>query len=176
MVPTTVIERRMGTRCVQSKGIVMETYTAFEKVLVPKTVIKTECYLVDKVKTRIVENMVCYLVELPVEIVHPVQNLRVKGTKGSGEPEATEPVTEHCTRTVVAIGTIKREVEYCVKVPKFHSTKCADILTYELRPIQRQREIHVSVPRIETYPIEVEVCKMVPKKVACCSTCVRHHK
>lgn len=173
MVPTTVVERRMATRCVQGKGIVMETYTVFERVPVTKKVVKKECVLVDKVKTRTVEKMVCYLVEVPVEVVYPAQDLRIKG---GGKSDTTEPVTENCTRTVVAIGTTKKDVTYCVKVPEPKETKCADIHTFELRPVERTREVHVCVPRIETYPIEVEVCKMVPTKVKCCSRCAHRYK
>src|SRR3990167_2680603 len=69
MVPKTVVERRTGTRCVQVKDTVIETYTMFEKVPVTKKLLKKECYLVDKVETQTVEKKVCHLIEVPVEIV-----------------------------------------------------------------------------------------------------------
>ncbi len=173
MVPTTVVERRMDTRCVEGKDIVKETYTVFKKVPVTKQVMKKECFLVDEVKTQTVEKMKCHVVEVPLDIVYPAQDLHIKG---GGKPENKGPVTENCTRNVVAIGKTKKDVTYCVKVPKYRETKCADIHTFELQPVEMTRDVHVCVPRIEKYPIDVTVCKMVPTKVECCSSCARHHK
>jgi hypothetical protein len=177
MVPKTVIERRTGTRCVQIKDTVIETYTVFERVPVTKKVLKKECFLVDKVEKQTVEEKVCHLIEVPVEIVHPAQELLLKGCgKGDASPEKTEAVTENCTRTEVVFETKKKDVAYCVKSPEYRETECAEIHTFEFVPRERTREVHVCSPFIETYPIEVTVCKMVPTKVACCDGCARHHK
>jgi hypothetical protein len=89
--------------------------------------------------------------------------------------ERPETRTVTCEVPDVVFETKKREINYCVKVPKKQVTTCAEETVYKLVPVEKTRTVCVCVPRVIKEPVEVTVQKMVPQTVLCCESCCSKH-
>jgi hypothetical protein len=191
MVPTEITETRMKTCVIKRTDVREETYTVFKRVPETRTFTKETCYLEDEVKTKEITKKECHRVTNPVIETCAV---KVPHTEMRTEMVMKEICTEcgpacievPCTREVtvehdeirskttcvpdIAIETTKREISYCVKVPKTHKTTCEETV-YKLVPIEKTRQVEVCVPEIIKKPFEVTVTKMVPRTVTCCEKC-----
>lgn len=67
-----------------------------------------------------------------------------------------------------------KPLSYCVKVPKYKEEICKEITEYELVPVEKTRTVVHCVPEIVKKPVEVQVTKMVCKKILCCEACSKH--
>jgi hypothetical protein len=77
----------------------------------------------------------------------------------------------NCCKEDVVFETTKREIDYCVRVPKTHKQVCAEETEYKLVPVEKTRKVLVCVPEIVEVPEQVTVCRMVPQVKQCCPTC-----
>jgi hypothetical protein len=169
-----------------------ETYTVFRRVPKTQKFTKERCYLDDEVRTQMITEKKCHRVMNPVIRMEHVNVL---------EPEVREMVVskqpctdcdkvcteEPCVCTVmvkrpdvrtrvcetpdVVFSESKRQIDYCVKVPKKQTIPCAEETVYELVPVEKKRTVEVCVPEIIKEAIEVPVKKMVAKKILCCKSC-----
>ena len=88
---------------------------------------------------------------------------------------ATEMRTTECTRPDVVFVTEKCDIDYCVKVPKKRKELCSEETVYKLVPELKKRKVTVCVPEYVKNPVDVQVCKMLPKTIWCCQECCRRH-
>lgn len=193
-VDAMVVETRMQTQIVHEKEQREETYTVFVKKPVKREYKREYCYLEDDVKTTTVVEKQCQVVPVPVtrlyQVKVPHKELREipcdcpKCSEKGAVPdtylaevivETKEERMEECTEPRLAISTCKRDITYCVKVPKKKSEICATEHTFELVPVEKTRMVDVCVCRVVKTPCEVTVCKKVPQEVHCCDECARHH-
>ena len=195
MVPCVVTETRMETSVVKKQVEKEETYTVFRRVPVKRKFEKETCYLADEVKTQMIETKQCHQVENPVvrtfAVDVPVTSTETVMRKREvctdcGKVCIEEPctcqvtrmqrgmqTTEYCEKDVV-FSTTKKEISYCVKVPKKRTEFCAEETTYVLEPVERTRTVMVCVPEIIKKPVDVQVVKHVPKTIYCCEKCAKH--
>ncbi len=195
MVPMIITEQRLKTRIVKNTELREETYTVFKKVPVTKTYTKEKCYLADDVKTQMITEKECHRIQRPVIEICPVkvphEEFRTTVVQKEVctecgpvcvEEECTHKVNvEHeemqaktnCVTDVVFTNT-KKEITYCVKVPKTQKKVC-EVETYELVPVEKTRMVEVCVPQVIKQPVEVQVKKMVRKTILCCEKCRKHH-
>ena len=202
MVRTNVLETRMKPQVVYVQEKREEEYTVFTlEQQEPQTFKKTYWYLKDEVKTQEITEERCQIVMNPVIREHkvqvPVRELHTfppadggcatsqklgdeGGEKGSCQREVTvmRDEIQACTTTEpqVVINTTKRTIDYCIKVPKPHTVECGTETKYKLVPKMEKREVWVCVPKIEHVPVNVEVCRMVPQTIHCCTGCANHHR
>ena len=199
MAPTTVLETRMKPQVVFVQEKRVEKYTVFVlEPQEPETFKKTYWYLKDEIKTQEITEERCQIVMNPVIREHkvqvPVQELHTfppadggcatsqkLGEAGSEAGSCQREVTvmreeiQACTTTEpqVVINTTKRTIDYCIKVPESYVVECGTETKYKLvpKPKMEEREVWVCVPKIEHVPVSVEVCRMVPQTVLCCTGC-----
>ena len=181
--------------CVVKKQVEREeTYTVFKVVPVKRTYTKEKCYLKDEVRTKTITQEKCHRVsnvvvsEYPVEV--PVTEVRssvvqqevcVDGEAVLVEQPCESQVTKaaqewqsaNCCKEDVVFETTKRDIDYCVKVPKTQKQVCAEETEYKLMPVEKTRKVTVCVPEIVEVPEEVTVCKMVAQTKQCCPKCCR---
>lgn len=195
MVKKLVLETRIKTEIIQVKEQREETYTVFMKKPVRREYVKERCFLADDVKTQTVIDKKCQIIDVPVTRTYTVKvphcevrdlpcecaACSAKGAKPTTHPtevviETKEQRMEHCTEPRLAIATTKKDITYCVKVPKKVKEVCAVEETMELVPVERKRLVDVCVCKVVKKPCEVTVCKWVPMERNCCGKCVTHHK
>ncbi len=192
MVPMMVTETRMKTCVVKKQVEREETYTVFQRVPVKRTYTKEKCYLKDEVRTKTITQEKCHRVsndivsEFPVQV--PVTEFHQQmvqrevctedGVVIVEEPRecATTALVEewqsaNCCKEDVVFETIKRDIDYCVRVPKTHKYVCAEETEYKLVPIEKTRKVMACVPEIVEVPEQVTVCKLVPQNRHCCPKC-----
>jgi hypothetical protein len=193
MVPTMVAETRIQTCVVMRKEEREETYTAFKRVPVQRQFTCKYCYLDTEIKDQAITEQDCHIVCNPVtststvmvpeKQVRPVEQHQ-KGTADKAgcadEPRSCEVTVlrpEKCTTTCeerdVVFSTTKRDISYCVKVPKWKTEVCTEQTVYKLEPVEKKRTVQVCVPEVVKTPVEVMVCRMVPQTVACCVPCAK---
>jgi hypothetical protein len=197
MVPAKVVETRMESRVVKAMEDREETYTVFVKKPVTRKYVKEYCYLANDVKTTTVVEKECHVVTVPVERTYsvkvPTREIREipvckpgcahcaeKGTKPETQTcevivEKTEMRQETCEEPRLVIEKKSHDITYCVMVPKKETQVCAEEVTYELVPVEQKRIVQVCVPRVEKYPVDHVVCKMVPQERECCKSCAAKH-
>jgi hypothetical protein len=197
MVPMWVTETRMKTTVVKKQVEREETYTVFKRVPVKRKYTKEKCYLKDEVRTKTITQEKCHRVgidivsEFPVKV--PVTEVREQivprevctedGVVVVEEPceRAVTTLQEewqsaNCCKEDVVFETTKRDIDYCVRVPKTHKYVCAEETEYKLVPVEKTRKVMACVPEIVEVPQEVTVCKLVPRTVPCCPQCCRGKK
>lgn len=197
LCPVKVIETRLKPCLVQTCEEREEKYTAFKCVPETRTIKKECCYLLDEVKTKEITETDCQLVDINLtrvknikvpeyELVESCVEKRVCTECGPVcvaerclEEKARMVddicVEQDCEKQLVFHKTTK-DIFYCVKTPKKHTIECAEETVYKLEPIEKTRKVKVTVPKIEYRPYEVEVTKMLPKKVLCCVHCSKARK
>lgn len=195
MVPTWVSETRLESKIIQKSEEREETYTAFERVPVTHKFTKECCYLDCDVKTQEVVDKQCHIVQNPVEVLRHVQvpepQLQTEMVcRKVCNPDGTvtiiqEPCTREvmvmrddvqlstCCRPQVVFEETKRDLTYCVKVPKKYEIPCTEETVHELRPVEKKRTVVVCVPEVVKEPVTRTVCKLVPQTVICCAKCAR---
>lgn len=192
MVPMTVTETRMKTHVVKKTVEREETYTVFQRVPVHRKYTTEKCYLDDEVRTKTITEKKCRQVVNPVVktckvMVPHIESRQETVTREICTEDGLVRVEEPCTRQVtvlheelrsktycvpdVVFDTTKREISYCVKVPKKRPVTCAEETVYKLVPIEKTRTVMACVPEVIKQPVEVQVCKMVPKTILCCVGC-----
>ncbi len=192
MVPMKITETRMKTCVVKKQVEREETYTVFKRVPVKRTYTKEKCYLKDEVRTKTITEEKCHRVsnvivsEFPIQV--PVtevreQTVRRKVCTDDGVAIIEEPVecketvlreewrSETCCKEDVVFSTTKRDIDYCVRVPKTVKQVCAEETEYKLVPVEKTRTVTVCVPEIIEVPEKVTVCKMVRRTKQCCPKC-----
>jgi hypothetical protein len=193
-VPMTVMEKRVQNCVVNKTEQREETYTVFKRVPKTRKITKEVCYLQDDVRTQTITEKQCHRVMNPVvrmehvNVYEPeVREMTVKREVCTecGKVCIEEPCTctvmvkrpdvriRQCQEPDVVFETTKRDISYCVKVPKKATIPCAEETVYELVPVEKKRTVSVCVPEIVPNVIEVPVKKMVPQKILCCESC-RH--
>ncbi|MHB8862189.1 MAG: hypothetical protein ACYC6N_07285 [Pirellulaceae bacterium] len=194
MVPMMVTETRMKTCVVKKQVEREETYTVFKLTPVKRTYTKEKCYLKDEVRTKTVTQEKCHRVsnvivsEFPVQV--PITEVRssvvqnevcIDGQMVLAEQPCESQVTvlgeewrsATCCKEDVVFETTKRDIDYCVQVPKTYKQVCAEETEYKLMPVEKTRKVTVCVPEIVEVPEEVTVCKMVAQSKQCCPKCCR---
>lgn len=192
MVPMMVTETRMKPCVVKKQVEREETYTVFQREPVKRTYAKEKCYLKDEVRTKTITQEKCHRVsnvivsEFPVQV--PTTETRssvveqercVDGQRVVVEQPCESQVTvltegrqsANCCKEDVVFETTKRDIDYCVRVPKTYKQVCAEETEYKLVPVMKTRKVTVCVPEIVDVPEEVTVCKMVPQVKQCCPKC-----
>ncbi len=195
MCPVQVIETRVKPCLVEKCEEREEKYTAFKCVPDERTIKKECCYLLDEVKSKEIVDKKCQLVNVDVtrtkNILVPAYELVEKCVQKEVCTKCGPVCVEECClqekarmaastcvekdtdKQLVFLET-KKDFFYCVKTPKKHTIECAKESFFKLEPVQQTRKIQVMVPKIEYVPYEVEVTKMLPKKVLCCVPCSHH--
>lgn len=195
MCPVKVIETRVKPCVVQACEEREEKYTAFKVVEDERTIKKECCYLLDEVKSKEIIDKKCQLVDINVSrsknVLVPQYELAEtcvqKEVCTKCGPVCVEEVCleekarlvpdsrdeQDCEKQLVFLET-KKDFYYCVKTPKKHTIECAKETVFKLEPVEKTRKVQVMVPKIEYQPYEVEVTKMLPKKVLCCVPCSSH--
>ena len=194
MVPMTVTETRMKPCGVKKQVEREETYTGFTRVPVKRTYSKEKCYLKDEVRTKTITEEKCHRVANDVVSEFPVQvpttetrssviqqEVCIDGQVVCVEQPCERQVTvlteewrsANCCKEGVVFETTKRDIDYCVRVPKTYKQVCAEETEYKLVPVTKTRKVTVCVPEIVEVPEEVTVCKMVPQTKQCCPKCCR---
>lgn len=195
MVPTMVAETRIK--------YVMETkteerelpYTVFKRVPVTRKYTQDRCYLADETRTKVITWKQCRQVKNPVVRTHTVQVPETEIRTGTRtvcrcidgqQVRCEEPYTcevtvmrpetrsSNCVQPDVVFETKSDVISYCVKTPKKHTVTCAEETIYKLVPVEKTRKVTVCVPVKVPKPVEVTVCRMVPKTVICCPKCKLH--
>ncbi len=195
MCPVQVIETRVKPCLVEKCEERDEKYTAFQCVPDTRTIKKECCYLLDEVKSKEITEKKCQLVDIEVSrtknVLVPAYELVETCVQKQVCTECGPMcVEERCLqeKARMAAGTCqeqdtdkqlvfmetKKDFFYCVKTPKKHTIECAKETFYKLKPVEKTRKVQVTVPKIEYVPYEVEVTKMLPKKVVCCVSCSHH--
>jgi hypothetical protein len=197
MVPTWVSETRLESKVITKTVERQETYTAFERVPVTRKFTKECCYLDTEVKTQPITDKKCHIVQNPVEITQhvkvPEMTLQTEMVcREICNPDGSISVIEEpCTREVavlrddvrisicqrpqVVFEETKRDLTYCVKVPKKYEIPCTEETVQELRPVEKTRTVTVCVPEVVKEPVTRTVCKMIPQTVLCCEKCGHGH-
>lgn len=195
MCPVKVIETRVKPCVVEKCEEREEKYTAFKCVEDTRTIKKDCCYLLDEVKSKEIIEKQCQLVDVNVsrtknvlvphyEMVETCVQKQVCTLCGPVcvEEHCLEQKArlvpgssdeQDCEKQLVFLET-KKDLYYCVKTPKKHTIECAKETIFKLEPVVKTRKVQVMVPKIEYQPYEVEVTKMLPKKVLCCVPCSSH--
>jgi len=192
MVPTVVTEKRVRNHVVMTCEEKEEKYTCFYVKPETKKITKECCYLADEVKTKTISVTEGKLVENPKTIL---KNVKVPHTelveKTIQEEVCTEcgPVcvekTVVCEKTTLEdsftteqgcepqliFETTTKDIYYCVKTPKKQIIDCGEETIMKLEPMEKTRKVMVNVPKIEKEVYEVEVTRMIPKKICCCVEC-----
>lgn len=197
MVPTWVSETRLESKVITKTVERQETYTAFERVPVTRKFTKECCYLDTEVKTQPITEKKCHIVQNPVEVTQHVKvpelTLQTEmvcreicnpdGSISVIEEPCTREVTvlrddvriSICQRPQVVFEETKRDLTYCVKVPKTYEIPCTEETVQELRPVEKTRTVTVCVPEVVKEPVTRTVCKMMPQTVLCCEKCGQGH-
>jgi hypothetical protein len=199
MVKKLVVQTKMETHVTKVWEDREETYTVYTKKPVTRKYTKEFCYLENDVKTTKCVEKDCHLVRVPVERTFTVKvphteirevpickpDCGCNHCTNKSLPPLTrtcEVVVEHeeqrqevCEEVRLAIDKRSHDISYCVRVPKKKTEVCAEETTFELVPVEKTRTIQVCVPKVEKYPVEVFVCKMVPEERHCCSGCAAKH-
>jgi hypothetical protein len=197
LVPMEVVELRMQT-CVRYENQErQETYTVFERVPEKRSYNRDCWYLDDEVQRQTIEEKKCQVVMNPVVRTYKVQVPMTEMREGMVRQEICTPTGKECVevpckrevtylreeeRTCtreepdVVFLTTKREIDYCIKVPKKETKVCAEETVYQLVPVQKTRTVQACVPKLVKEPVEVTVCKMVPKTISCCTGCASRHR
>lgn len=192
MCPVKVIETRVKPCVVEKCEEREEKYTAFKVVEETRTIKKDCCYLLDEVKSKEIIDKQCQLIDVnvsrtknvlvpqyetvekcvqrevctkcgPVCVEETCLEERARLVPGSADEQ-------DCEKQLVFLET-KKDLFYCVKTPKKHTIECAKETVFKMEPVEKTRKVQVMVPKIEYQPYEVEVTKMLPKKVLCCVPC-----
>ena len=197
-VPMTVMEMRSQSRVEYKTEQREETYTVFQRVPKTRKYTKEKCYLDDEVRTQTITEKKCHRVMNPVVRIENVNVLEPEVREGVIQKEVCTKcgkicIEEPCSCTVmvpradvrtqtcevpdVVFEETKRQIDYCVKVPKKQTIPCAEETVYELKPVEKKRTVEACVPKIVKEPVEVPVRKMVAQKILCCRACCgkTHH-
>jgi hypothetical protein len=182
MVPAIVAETRMKTCIIKEHVEREEKYTAFQKVPVIRKTYKEHCHLEDDVVTKTITQKKCHLTECPV--YHPemrdITTTNCNGVCETNRCEVMVPTQQPATKTwcevKVAIETITKDIDYCVKVPKKEKILCGEEKTCEIVPVEQTRMVTVCVPKLIKVPEVVYVRKMIPQTIYCCPSCAKHHR
>ena len=180
-----VVEKRVRTRVVKVPKQREETYTVFRKVPVERKYEREYCYLKKDVVTQQVTQKECHLVDVPVERTKEVtryfcerREVVLDSPCSCCEPQVRDVLVpfktqekEICTERRVVFTQTKKDISYCIRVPKKKKIVCATEKTYELVPVEKKRIVTVCVPELVREEIEVAVCKRVPKSMICCNEC-----
>ncbi len=195
MVPTLVTEKRLKTCIVENCEERDEKYTCF--VVKPETtpISKECCYLADEIKSKTVTTSVGKIVQNPLTRLKKVQVPQVELIEKTFTEEictecgvACVEKTCTCEKTTLVDDFVTeqdcapqliferttKDIFYCVKTPKKLKVDCGEETVMKLQPVEKTRKVMVMVPKIEKQVYEVEVTKMVPKKILCCVECSRH--
>jgi len=198
MVPMQVTVVRMQPSVVTTTEEREETYTVFQRVPETRQIKREYCYLEDEVHTKTITEKKCHLVQNPAvrtcKVEVPERQIRHEcvadeacpacgcDEASCAEPRQCEvivPRVEEQTQCFeapdVVFSTNKRQIDYCVKVPKKKVEVCAEERICKLVPVEKTRTVTVCVPKIVHKPVEVTVTKMMPKKVVCCQSCCQGH-
>ena len=184
-----VVEKRVRTRVVKVPKQREETYTVFRKVPVERKYERECCYLKRDVATQKVTKKECHLVDVPVERTKEVtryfcerREVMLDSPCSCCEPQVRDVLVpfksqekEICTERRLVFTETKKDISYCIRVPKKKKIPCATDKTYELVPVEKKRIVTVCVPEIVREEIEVAVCKRVPKSMICCNECRQHY-
>jgi len=194
MVPTVVTEKRLKTCVVENCEEREEKYTCFFVKPETKPITKECCYLADEIKTKSVTTTVGKLVQNPLTRLKKVQIPQVELIeKTICEAVCTECgpacvektctcekttlvddfVTEQDCAPQLVFEKTTKDIFYCVKTPKKLKLDCGEETVMKLEPVEKTRKVMVMVPKIEKQIYEVEVTRMVPKKILCCVECSR---
>ena len=194
MVPTTVVVTRMESHVVHTTEEREETYTVFVRTPVERTYSRKYWYLDDEIETQEITRTQCQVVMNPVvreyNVQVPAQELRTFTVPSSDCAQSDKPGGEKtCEREVTVLRDEPRActdqqaqlvfqtntswIDYCKKVPKSYEVECGKETVYELQPKTETRKVVVFVPKIEKRPVHVEVCKMLPQTILCCTACAK---
>jgi hypothetical protein len=198
-VPMQVTVTRAKPCVIKETKQRVETYTVFQRVHDERQITKEYCYLENQVRTKEITEEHCHLVKNPVvrtyQVEVPERQIRYKVAQQDGAPSCGSDATtcvESCPCEVIVprleertqcyeepalvLATTKRQIDYCVQVPRMKKKVCAEERICKLVPVEKTRTVTVCVPRIVYLPVEVTVTKMMPKKILCCKSCCgRHH-
>lgn len=195
-VPVVVTETRLKSSIVEKMEERKETYTVFKRVPVTQKIMTEKCFLDTEIKTKTITKKKPIRVKNPVLRAYPVtvpyqeiehSTVQREGCSGCGKicdeqpctrcviRERTEIRSDQCEREDVVIETTKRDISYCVKVPKMRKELCLEETIYKLVPVEKTRTVTVCVPEVVKTPVETKIRKMVTKTVYCCEKCNRKH-
>jgi hypothetical protein len=167
-------------------------YTVFQRVPVTRKYERECCYLADEAKTKVIQWKECRRVDNPATQTYTVQVPETECRVGTrqvcrcidGEQVmCEEPYTyevtvlrpevrsNNCSQPDVVFETKSDVLSYCVKSPKKYKIPCAEETVYKLEPVEKTRKVSVCVPVKVAKPVEVTVCRMVPKTIVCCQAC-----
>jgi hypothetical protein len=194
MVPTLVTEMRVKSCVVESCEERQETYTCFVVKPVTKPITKECCYLADEIKTKkvtttvgkVVQNPLTRLKKIQVPQVELIEKTIMEQICTECGPACTEKtcvcektrlvddfITEQDCEPQLIFEKTTKDIFYCVKTPKKYKIDCGEEVVMKLEPVEKTRTVMVMVPRIEKQAYEVEVTRMLPKKIQCCVECSR---
>ncbi len=195
MVPMKVMETRMKSCLVETTEERDETYTVFHCEPVKKEIKKECCYLEDEVKTKTITESNCKIMDVPVSVAKNVKVPLIECVEECVQREVCTECGPVCVEEMVMVekarmvddvrveqrcdpqlifDVTKRDIFYCVKTPKKQTIECAVEETVKLVGVEKTRKVCVTVPKFVKQPVEVEVTKMVPKKIMCCVECSKH--
>ncbi len=192
MVPMKVCETQLKTEIIKVTKERTQTYTVFKRVPEKRKYTRECCHLEDEIKTKTISTENCRRVQNPViredTVKVPVHEM-FEGVKRQvictecGAMCVESPCTccrttttdevrvQNCERQDVVFEVCKKDIDYCVKTPKFDEKVCAEETIYKLVPVEKTCKVMVCVPEIVKKPCQVEVTRMVAKKVWCCEAC-----
>ena len=167
-------------------------YTVFQRVPVTRKYDRECCYLADETKTKVITWKECRRVNNPTVQTYTTQVPETECRVGTRqvcrcidgenvmveEPYNCEVTvlrpdvgSKNCNQPDVVFETKSDVLSYCVKTPKKHTVECAEETVYKLEPVEKTRKVSVCVPVKVAQPVEVTVCRMVPKTIICCNAC-----
>lgn len=193
--PTPVVETHMKSCVVEEIKEREETYTVFKRVPVTEKFTKKTCYLSDEIISKEITETQCkrvdnpvarkYSIDVPAQEIHEGTRTRMVCDQCGQVCCVEEPcqcmltriiketATEDCSRPDVVFEKTKRTIDYCKKVPKIKEEFCAEEVIQKLVPVEKTRKVQVCVPKIEKYPVDVKVTRMLPYEVPCCVACAQ---
>ncbi len=195
MVPTVITEKRLRTHVVCNCEEKEEKYTCFVVKPETKPIKKDCCYLADEIKTKTISNTQGKIVNNELTRLKRIQVPQTEMVEKTIQREVCTEcgpvcVEETCTcpKTTLVddwtteqgcapqliFETTTKDIFYCVKTPKKHTIDCGEETVMKLQPVEKTRKVMVNVPKIEKEVYEVEVTKMIPKKILCCVECSKH--
>lgn len=195
MVPTLVTEKRLKSCVVENCEEREEKYTCFVVKPETKPITKECCYLADEIKSKtvtttagkIVQNPLTRLKKVQIPQVDLIEKTVMEVVCTECGPACVEKtctcekttlvddwVTEQDCAPQLIFERTTKDIFYCVKTPKKLKIDCGEETVMKLEPVEKTRKVMVMVPKIEKQVYEVEVTRMVPKKILCCVECNRH--
>lgn len=197
MVPTVITEKRSRNRIEVTCEEKEEKYTCFYVKPETKKITKECCYLADEVKSKTITVTEGKLIENPKTVLKKIQVPHTELVeKIIQEQVCTEcgPIcvekncicekttledsftTEQGCEPQLIFEKTTKDIFYCVKTPKKQVIDCGEETVMKLEPMEKTRKVMVNVPKIVKEVYEVEVVRMIPKKVMCCVECDKHKR